>query len=63
LGERKLCVNLCDVSYIDREGRRVLAEMYRQTQAQFETDTPLAEYFAEEARASSKNANSELRGA
>jgi hypothetical protein len=63
LGERKLSVDLCDVSYIDREGRRVLAEMYRQTQAQFETDTPLAEYFAEEARASSKNANSKVRGA
>ncbi len=62
LGERKLCVDLCSVSYIDREGRRVLAEMYRQTQAQFKTDTPLAEYFAEEARASSKNGNSKLRG-
>jgi hypothetical protein len=62
LGERKLRVDLCDVSYIDREGRRILAEMYRQTQAQFETDTPLAEYFAEEARASSKNGTSKLRG-
>ncbi len=62
LGKRKLCVDLCDVSYIDREGRRILAEMYRQTQAQFETDTPLAEYFAEEARASSKNGSSKLRG-
>jgi len=62
LGERKLCVNLCGVSYIDREGRRILADIYRQTQAQFETDTPLAEYFAEEARASSKNGSSKLRG-
>ena len=62
LGKRKLCVDLCGVSFIDREGRRVLAEMYRQAQAQFETDTPLAEYFAEEARASSKNEISKLRG-
>ena len=64
LGKKKLSIDLCDVSYIDREGRRILAEMYRQTHAQFETDTPLAEYFAEEARASSKNGNgsSKLRG-
>ena len=62
LGARKLCIDLCDVSYIDREGRQVLAEMYGQTQAQFETNTPLAEYFAEEARASSKNGKSKLRG-
>jgi len=64
LGERKLCVDLCGVTYIDREGRRILAEMYRQTQAQFETDTPLAEYFAEEARAGLKNGNGngKLRG-
>lgn len=57
LGEKKLCVDLCGVTYIDREGRRILADMYRQTQAQFETDTPLAEYFAEEARGSAKNGN------
>jgi hypothetical protein len=62
LRERKLCVDLCGVSYIDHEGRRILADIYRQTQAQFETDTPMAEYFAEEARASSNNGSSKLRG-
>ena len=62
LGERKLCVDLCGVSYIDHEGRRILADIYRQAHAQFETDTPMAEYFAEEARASSNNGNSKLRG-
>jgi hypothetical protein len=62
LGKRNLCVDLCGVSYIDQEGRRILAEIYGQTQAQFETDTPLAEYFAEEARTSSNNGNSKLRG-
>jgi hypothetical protein len=62
LGERKLCVDLCGVSYIDYEGRRILADIYQQTQAQFTTDTPLAEYFAEEARASSKNGSGKLRG-
>lgn len=62
LGGKKLCVDLCGVTYIDREGRRILADMYRQTHAQFETDTPLAEYFAEEARGSAKNGNGKLRG-
>jgi len=62
LGERELCVDLCGVSYIDREGRRILAEIYRQTHAQFETDTPLAEYFAEEARGSAKNGNENGNG-
>ena len=51
LENKALCIDLCGVSYIDREGRKVLADIYRQTRAQFEADTPLAEYFAEEARA------------
>ena len=62
LGDRKLLVDLCGISYINAEGRRILAEMYRQTHARFETDTPLTEYFAEEARASSKNGNGKARG-
>ena len=47
---RKLSVDLCGVSYIDREGRGVLADIYRKTQAEFQTDTPLTEYFVQEAR-------------
>lgn len=64
LGDRKLRIDLCGVSYIDREGRRILADIYRQAQAEFEADTPLTEYFAEEARARSQNRNgkSNLRG-
>lgn len=64
LGEKKLCVDLCGVTYIDREGRRILADLYRQSHAHFETDTPLAQYFAEEARGSAKhgNGNGKLRG-
>jgi hypothetical protein len=59
LRDKKLSVNLCGVSYIDREGRGILADIYRQTRAQFQTDTPLTEYFAQEARSSSsKNGNS-----
>lgn len=53
LDDKKLSVDLRGVSYIDREGRGILAKIYRQTHAQFETDTPLTEYFAQEARTNS----------
>ena len=50
LAGKKLAVDLCGVSYIDLAGRGVLAEIYRKTQAEFKTDTPLTEYFAREVR-------------
>jgi ABC-type transporter Mla MlaB component len=50
LNLRKLFVDLRGVSYMDREGLRVLADIYRRTQAHFQTDSPLMEYFAQEAR-------------
>ena len=52
LDGRKLAVDLRCVSYVDHKGREILAEMYRKTGAQFQTDTPLTEYFAQEARSS-----------
>jgi hypothetical protein len=52
LDGRKLAVDLRGVSYIDHKGREILAEMCRNTGAQFQTDTPLTEYFAQEARSS-----------
>jgi len=62
LEKKALSIDLCDVTYVDREGRKILADIYRQTRAQFEADTPLAEYFAEEARASSpKSGNGSSR--
>jgi hypothetical protein len=58
LGGKKLSIDLREVSYIDREGRGILADIYRQTHAQFEANSPLTEYFAEEARSSRlKNGN------
>jgi len=61
---KKLSVDLCGVSYIDREGREVLAEIYRKTGAQFRSDSPLTEYFAQEARTgNSKNGNEIEKGA
>ncbi len=62
LGHKKLAVDLCGVSYIDREGRGILAEIYRRTQARFEANTPLTRYFAEEARNTSSNRNGNGNG-
>jgi ABC-type transporter Mla MlaB component len=63
LDDKKLSVDLCGVSYIDRDGRGILADIYRQTHAQFEADTPLTRYFADEVRASnSKLANGDGNG-
>ena len=58
LDDKKLVIDLCGVTYIDSHGRGVLANIYRQTKAQFQTDTPLTQYFAQEARTTSlKNGN------
>ena len=52
LNDKKVSIDLCGVSYIDRDGRGILADMYRQTHAHFEANTPLTRYFADEVRAS-----------
>jgi ABC-type transporter Mla MlaB component len=53
LDGKALSVNLCGVTYIDREGRGLLADMYRQARAAFEANTPLTDYFVQEARSKS----------
>ena len=50
LAGKELSVDVCGVSYIDGEGRGILADIYRNTHARFRTDSPLMEYFAQEAR-------------
>lgn len=52
---KKLFIDLCGVNYIDPEGRKVLAEIYRRTRARFHTNTPLTEYFAQQASSSLEN--------
>ena len=64
LSGRDLSVDLCGVSYVDHDGRGILADIYRTTHAQFQTESPLMEYFAQEARSdSSKNGNGYEKGA
>jgi hypothetical protein len=50
LDGKALSVNLFGVTYIDREGQGLLEDMYRQDHAFFEANTPLTEYYVQEAR-------------
>lgn len=50
LGERKLEVDIRDVTHVDAAGRSVLADIYAATRATFLADTPLTKYFAEGAQ-------------
>jgi anti-anti-sigma factor len=50
LDSRKFVIDLRGVTHMDGNGQRVLAAIYRQTGAEFLTDSPLTTFFAEEAR-------------
>ena len=62
LDGKKLLVDLRGVTYVDSEGRDVLAQIYRQTHAQFTADTPLIKYFVDEAK-NSISFNGNAKGA
>jgi anti-anti-sigma regulatory factor len=56
LNSRKLSLDLCEVTYVDEAGRRLLREIYKKTGAEIRGDSPLTNYFVEEAtRKISKN--------
>lgn len=46
---RTVVVDLCGVTHVDSAGKEVLADIHKQTGAQFLADTPMTKYFAEEA--------------
>ena len=50
LGKKRLQVDLCGVTYVDGNGRILLAEIHAQTGAEFMADTALTKYFAQEAQ-------------
>jgi hypothetical protein len=52
LGEMKLSLDICGVTYLDDKARRLLAAIFATTQAEFIADTPLTKYFAEQAQQS-----------
>jgi hypothetical protein len=51
LGQRKLIVDLHNVTYADAAGKEALKAIYDQTHAQFVANTPWTQFLAEEARA------------
>jgi hypothetical protein len=50
LGSRVLHLDLCGVAFIDANGRQLLREIYQKTDACFLADSPLTQYFADDAR-------------
>ena len=50
LDHKKLVVDLGGVIHMDSDARRLLAEIYKKTGAEFVADTPMTKYFVEEAR-------------
>ena len=53
LGTKKLQLDLRNVDFVDASGTKLLRDIYRETNASFLTDSPLTQYFADEARRSS----------
>ena len=49
LDSKKLSLDLREVTRIDAEGRRLLAEIYEKTGAKFQTGSLLIEFYAQEA--------------
>jgi anti-anti-sigma factor len=50
LDSKKLVVDLGGVIHMDSDAIRLLAEIYKKTGAQFVADSPMTQYFAEEAQ-------------
>lgn len=57
LGEKKLSVDLCGVTFVDGKAKTLLAEIYAKTGAEFIADTPLTKYFSQQAQQSSRSMN------
>jgi anti-anti-sigma regulatory factor len=52
---KKLVVDLDGVIHMDAGARKLLAEIYRKTGAEFVAHTPMTKYFADEARQAQEN--------
>jgi anti-anti-sigma regulatory factor len=59
LASKKLIIDLHNVTYADATGKRVLRTIYSQTQATFITNTPWAQFLAEEVTANKVVENEE----
>jgi len=59
LGSKRFLVDLRGVTHVDRDGKKVLADIHKSTGAQFLADTPMTKYFAAEARGEKHDAKTE----
>ena len=59
LGSRKLIVDLCGVTQMDLASRKLLAKIHLKTAAKFLANTPMIEYFVEQARRSLRDQREE----
>jgi anti-anti-sigma regulatory factor len=50
VGSKALCLDLRDVAFVDAKGRQLLREIYQNTNVRFLVDSPLTQYFADDAR-------------
>ena len=48
LGVKKLCLDICGVTLVDKTGSCALEKIFRRTGTEILADTPLAKYFAAE---------------
>lgn len=48
LSSRKVSLDLCNVTYADADGKRVLRDIYAQTGARLVASTPSTQFLAEE---------------
>lgn len=59
LGSKELHLDLRGVTFVDAKGRQLLREIYQKTGASFLADSPLTQYFAEDARQESRKGGEE----
>lgn len=59
LGSRKLCLDLCGVTFVDEKGKQVLRDIFTATGAEILANSPLTKYFADEARQQMPDNNEE----
>ena len=50
VGSKKLQIDLRGIVHMSADGRRILAEIHKETGARFLADNPMTKYFADEAR-------------
>ncbi|MDE3109036.1 MAG: STAS domain-containing protein [Acidobacteriota bacterium] len=56
---KKLGIDLRGVTHMDVHARGILAQIHRETNAEFLADTPITKFFAEEARRGVENGTKE----